>query len=91
VIYGLKPMGAKITREDLERNHPYNTYVHSGLPPGPIANPGKASLVASVKPADVDYLYFVARNDGTHQFSTTLQEHNKWVNLFQRQPRNMTR
>lgn len=90
VIYGIKPMGAKITREDLERNHPYNTYVNPGLPPGPIANPGKASLIASIKPADVDYLYFVAKNNGTHQFSTTLQEHNKWVNLFQRQPRNRT-
>jgi len=90
-IYGIKPMGSKITRADLERNHPYNTYQVSGLPPGPIASPGKESLIAAVRPADVDYLYFVSKNDGTHQFSRSLQEHNKWVNLYQRQPRETTR
>ncbi len=84
VIYGIKPMGAKITREDLNRKHPYNTYQNFGLPPGPIANPGKESLIAAVKPADVDYVYFVAKNDGSHQFSNSLKEHNKWVNLYQR-------
>jgi len=84
VIYGIKPMGSKITRADLDRKHPYNTYQVQGLPPGPIASPGKASLIAAVKPADEDYLYFVAKNDGTHQFSKSLQEHNQWVNLYQR-------
>lgn len=84
VIYGIKPMGSKITRADLDRKHPYNTYQVKGLPPGPIANPGKESLIAAVKPADEDYLYFVAKNDGTHQFSKSLQEHNQWVNLYQR-------
>lgn len=84
VIYGVKPMGSKITRADLNRDHSYNTYVHAGLPPGPIANPGKASLIAAVHPADKPYLYFVARNDGTHQFSTTLREHNNAVNTYQR-------
>jgi len=88
VIYGLKPMGAKITRADLERKHPYNTYQVAGLPPGPIANPGRESLMAAVAPADADYLYFVSKNDGTHQFSNTLQEHNRWVNLYQKQPAN---
>lgn len=88
VIYGIKPMGSKITRADLDRKHPYNTYQNQGLPPGPIASPGKASLIAAVKPADVDYLYFVARNDGTHQFSKSLKEHNRSVNLYQRMPRN---
>ncbi len=88
VIYGIKPMGSKITRADLERKHPYNTYQILGLPPGPIANPGRESLVAAVAPADVDYLYFVSKNDGTHQFSNTLQEHNRWVNLYQKQPVN---
>jgi len=87
VIYGIKPMGAKITRADLDRKHPYNTYQNAGLPPGPIANPGKASLIAAVRPADVDYLYFVAKNDGSHQFSNNLKEHNQWVNTYQRQPR----
>ena len=84
VIYGIKPMGAKITRADLDRKQPYNTYQVIGLPPGPIANPGKESLVAAVKPAEVDYLYFVSKNDGTHQFSSSLNEHNKWVNLYQK-------
>lgn len=86
-IYGIKPMGSKITREDLNRKQPYNTYQNAGLPPGPIANPGRESLIAAVKPADKDYLYFVGKNDGTHQFSSSLQEHNRWVNLYQRQPR----
>jgi UPF0755 protein len=84
VIYGIKPMGSKITRADLDRDHPYNTYVHPGLPPGPIANPGKKSLMAAVQPADKPYLYFVAKNDGTHYFSETLQEHNVAVNKYQR-------
>ncbi len=87
VIYGIKPMGSKITRADLNNPHAYNTYQHRGLPPGPIANPGKASLVAAVQPADADYLYFVAKNDGTHEFSKTLKEHNRWVNLYQRSRR----
>jgi len=87
-IYGIKPMGSKITRADLERKQPYNTYQIDGLPPGPIASPGRESLIAAVKPAaDKDYLYFVAKNDGSHQFSSTLAEHNRWVNLYQRQPR----
>jgi UPF0755 protein len=90
VIYGIKPMGSKITRSDLDRKHPYNTYQVHGLPPGPIANPGKAALVAAVNPADEDFLYFVARNDGSHDFSRNLDEHNKKVNLYQRQSRNRT-
>jgi uncharacterized protein YpmB len=63
---------------------PYNTYVNFGLPPGPIANPGKESIIAALRPAKADYIYFVSRNDGTHQFSKTLKEHNRAVNLFQR-------
>lgn len=84
VIYGIKPMGSKITRKDLENPHPYNTYRNRGLPPGPIANPGKASLVAAVKPSSNNYLYFVSKNDGTHKFSPTLKEHNRAVNQYQR-------
>jgi UPF0755 protein len=91
VIYGIKAMGDKITRKDLEKKHPYNTYQIDGLPPGPIACPGKASLIAAVKPAAVDYLYFVAKNDGSHQFSSSLQEHNRWVNLYQRSSKAKTR
>jgi UPF0755 protein len=90
VIYGIKPMGSKITRADLDRKHPYNTYQNQGLPPGPIANPGKESLIAAVQPAEVDYLYFVSKNDGSHQFSNTLDEHNQWVNRYQRQQRSQS-
>ncbi len=90
-IYRIKRMGEKITRADLERKHPYNTYQIIGLPPGPIANPGKESLIAAVKPDKADYLYFVSRNDGSHQFSSSLKEHNEWVNRYQRQPRSETR
>ncbi|MEW6351142.1 MAG: endolytic transglycosylase MltG [Thermodesulfobacteriota bacterium] len=86
VIYGIKAMGEKITRADLQRKHPYNTYQIHGLPPGPIANPGKASLLAAIDPADVKYLFFVAKNDGTHDFSETLKEHNEKVDRYQRRP-----
>jgi len=85
VIYALQKAGkynGNLTREHLhELDSPYNTYKYPGLPPGPIAAPGKASLAASAKPADVDYLYFVSKNDGTHVFASTLAEHNK--NVFE--------
>ncbi len=76
----------KIYRSDLDSTHPYNTYQHPGLPPGPIANPGEASLRAAVKPADSDYLFFVARPDGSggHNFSTTLADHNRAVTEYRR-------
>ncbi len=91
VIYGIKPMGSKITRKDLQRDHPYNTYRNHGLPPGPIANPGKAAVLAAVKPAQTDYLYFVSKNDGTHHFSPTLREHTNNVNKYQRKGRSKKR
>lgn len=65
----------ELTVQDTEIPSPYNTYLHMGLPPGPIANPGMASLKAVLSPADTDYLYFVANKDGTHVFSTTYEEH----------------
>ena len=68
---------------DLQMDSPDNTYRHAGLPPGPIASPGKSSLEAAVHPADVKYLYFVSRNDGTHVFATTLDEHNRNVAKYQ--------
>ena len=83
VIYGIDAFDGNIRRRDLASANPYNTYVIRGLPPGAIANPGRASLAAVLAPAPVDYLYFVARNDGTHQFSRTLAEHNRAVQRYQ--------
>jgi UPF0755 protein len=83
VIYGIDAFDGDIRRRDLTAANPYNTYVNRGLPPGPIANPGRASLAAVLAPAPVDFLYFVARNDGTHQFSRSLSEHNQAVQRYQ--------
>jgi UPF0755 protein len=90
VIYAMMRTGrwnGNITRNDLQMDHPYNTYRNRGLPPGPIAAPGRASLEAVLRPADVPYLYFVSRNDGTHVFSATLAEHNRAVSTWQRRGR----
>jgi len=62
---------------------PYNTYRYPGLPLGPIASPGRAAIEATVRPADAEFLYFVSRNDGSHAFAKTLDEHNKNVQKFQ--------
>lgn len=75
VIYALGEKGTPLTRQDLQVDSPYNTYRHYGLPPGPISSPGRASILAALHPAEVDYLYFVARGDGTHHFSRTSREH----------------
>ena len=86
VIYALTLAGVydgNLTRENLRFDSPYNTYRYGGLPPGPIAAPGLAVLRAALAPADVDYLYFVSRNDGTHAFARTLREHNRNVREFQ--------
>lgn len=84
VIYGLKKFDGKLTKKDLRTRTPYNTYLKPGLPPGPISNPGLASLQAALHPADTEYLYFVSRNDGSHQFSNTLAEHNRAVSAYQK-------
>jgi UPF0755 protein len=86
VIYALQKAGryeGNIRREDLAFDSPYNTYRYPGLPPGPIASPGSAALAAAVSPADVPYLYFVSRNDGSHVFAETLAQHN--ANVYEHQ------
>lgn len=84
VIYGIENFNGNIRRKDLKRPSPYNTYMIRGLPAGPIANPGLASIKAVLYPAQTDYLYFVSKNDGTHYFSKTLKEHNKAVHIYQK-------
>ncbi|MGI6685007.1 MAG: endolytic transglycosylase MltG [Bacillota bacterium] len=77
VQFALGEVKEVLLYEDLKTDSPYNTYLHGGLPPGPIASPGKDSLKAALYPADSNYLYFVAKPDGSHYFSRTLAEHNQ--------------
>ena len=85
VIYGLgEKFDGNLRRRDLQTDTPWNTYTRAGLPPTPIAMPGKASLLAAVQPERTEALYFVARGDGSSQFSASLQEHNRAVNRYQR-------
>jgi UPF0755 protein len=88
LIHALKLEGrwdGDLRRRDLEMDSPWNTYRVAGLPPRPIGSPGLASLRAAARPAEVPYLYFVSRNDGTHVFSESLEEHNRNVERWQRQ------
>ncbi len=88
VIYGLgEAFDGNLRKKDLQTDTPWNTYTRVGLPPTPISMPGAAALLAAVQPADSKALYFVARGDGSSQFSDTLAEHNRAVNKFQRSPR----
>ncbi len=85
VIYGLgEKFDGNLRRRDLQTDQPWNTYTRAGLPPTPIAMPGKASLLAAVQPDPTGALYFVAKGDGTSHFSASLQEHNRAVNRYQR-------
>lgn len=86
IIYALKIQGrydGNLRRVDLETDHPYNTYRVAGIPPGPIASPGEASIDAVLEPAETRYLYFVSKNDGSHHFSTSYREHANAVRKYQ--------
>jgi UPF0755 protein len=81
----LQPNGWKrLLYEDLKVKSPYNTYLYEGLPPGPINNPGKEAILATLYPAETDYLFFVANGEGGHNFSKTYSQHLKNVNNFRR-------
>jgi UPF0755 protein len=87
VIYGMERLGkynGSLSGKDLQFDSPYNTYEHGGLPPGPIGNPGEASLRAALRPAETNYLYFVANTQGGHFFGATLAEHNRNVMKYRR-------
>jgi len=88
VIYGIENFDGNLKRAHLrDASNPYNTYKIRGLPPGPIANPGRDALTAVLEPADSPFLFFVSRNDGTHIFSTTYAEHEANVDRYQRRRR----
>jgi UPF0755 protein len=87
VIYGIRNFNGNLTKEDLLRPTPYNTYLRMGLPPSPICNPGKDSLLAALHPAPVPYLYFVSKNDGSHYFSSEMEDHNRAVWKYQKSGR----
>ena len=87
IIYALKEeedFNGNLRKKDLKFDSPYNTYLYRGLPPGPIANPGKGSLRAALFPADNNFIYFVSKNDGSHYFSSSFREHQNAVNRYQR-------
>lgn len=81
-VYGLRAFGGKVSASDVRRDTPYNTYLLKGLPPGPIGNPSAAAIEAALKPAATGYYYFVAKSDGTHHFSVSLDEHNRAVQHY---------
>lgn len=78
-VYGVRAFSGRVRKADIQRRSPYNTYLNKGLPPGPIGNPGREAIQAALNPAKTDFLYFVARKDGTHQFSRNLADHNRAV------------
>lgn len=86
VIYGLTDFDGNLTRRHLETPTPFNTYIIRGLPPGPIANPGREALMAALFPALTEFVFFVSKNDGSHQFSTNLADHNRAVQHYQTSP-----
>lgn len=87
VIYGIENFDGNLTRKDLETPTPYNTYIIHGLPPWPIANPGKAAIEAVLEPVKSDFLFFVSKNNGSHYFSKRLKDHHKAVRRYQKSTR----
>lgn len=87
VIYGIKNFNGNLTRKQLRTPTPYNTYMVKGLPPTPIASPGMAALMAAVRPAVTDYLFFVAKGDGTHKFTSNYRDHRRAVVKYQKRRR----
>jgi len=83
-VYGFRAFAGKVSKQDILRQSPYNTYLIQGLPPGPIGNPGSQAIEAAMAPAATPYLYFVAKKDGSHFFSVTLEEHNRAVRRYLR-------
>ncbi len=83
IRYALDNYGVPLTYADLRMDSPYNSYLHAGLPPTPICNPGLSAIKAALNPAETDYMYFVSMNNGRHKFSTSLTEHNKAVHKYQ--------
>ena len=81
-VYGLRAWVTKVSAQDLKRQTPYNTYLHKGLPPGPIANPGRGAILATLYPENVDYLFFVAQGDGSHHFSKDFGAHEKAIGRY---------
>ena len=88
VIYGIKNFNGNLTKEDLKTATPYNTYLKTGLPPTPIANPGIDAIKAALYPEKTEYLYFVAKGDGSHQFSKNYRDHQLAVNKYQKKNNN---
>ena len=83
-VYGVRAFPGKVSKQDIMRRSPYNTYVIQGLPPGPIGNPGSEAMEAAIAPSSTTYLYFVAKKDGSHFFSDTLADHNRAVRKYLR-------
>ena len=81
-VYGTKAWVTHVTAQDLRRHSPYNTYLHKGLPPGPIANPGQGAILAALYPEPADYLFFVAQGDGSHYFSNDYGAHEKAIDRY---------
>ena len=91
VQYALPAHVDRVLYKDLEIESKYNTYKYVGLPPGPIASPGEASIVATLNPANVPYLYFVAHPDGHHEFRTSFEEHSRAITAIKREQREQQR